>query len=292
MQTEEETLIKKKEFSPSLADGIWMLVSYTLLCPIIPLMILSAIFRAVGFSFEGPLAYIFSTLSSFSILILWLKRSYVINIKNMFSLEKVSVLFLLPMTIIILGAGILLSELGNLIQIILPISESWLKAFDILSGEGFAVWKAILSTAIIAPIIEEILFRGILLRGFLKHYSVRKSIILSALLFGLAHMNPWQFVSAFAAGIILGWWYVKTNSITTTIFGHALNNGMMFIFTAFGIVIPGYNTPKNILDHQPIWFDLLGVFLLSLGIVWLIKLFNAKQTILIETKINIDRSNL
>jgi membrane protease YdiL (CAAX protease family) len=214
---------------------------------------------------------------------MWLKRKYIINIKGMLSLDRTSIIFLLLMTLIIFGSGILLSELDNFIKKVLPMSAYWLETLNTISGEDSSPWKGILAIAVTAPIVEEIIFRGILLKGFLKHYSVRKSIILSALLFGMIHMNPWQFVSAFAGGLILGWWYVKTNSILTPIFGHALNNGLSFILTAIGLSIPGYNTAYSVAIHQPIWFDLLGVILLALGIVWLVNLFNARQVRLERT---------
>jgi membrane protease YdiL (CAAX protease family) len=214
---------------------------------------------------------------------MWLKRKYIINIKGMFSLDKTSIIFLLPMTLVIFGSGILLSELDNFIKRVLPMSAYWLETLRTISGEGASPWKGILAIVVTAPIAEEIIFRGILLKGFLKHYSVRKSIILSSLLFGMIHMNPWQFVGAFAGGLILGWWYVKTNSILTPIFGHALNNGLSFILTAIGLIIPGYNTAYSVAIHQPIWFDLLGVILLTLGIVWLITLFNSRQISLERT---------
>ena len=182
------------------------------------------------------------------------------------------------MTLTILGLGILMSEAGNFTTRIIPMNDFWLKVFNSISGYGFASWKGILAIAVVAPIAEEIIFRGMVLKGFLKHYSVRKSIILSALLFGIAHMNPWQFVTAFTAGIIFGWWYVRTDSIIVTIFGHALNNGMIFIIGAIGLSIPGYNEAFNGVNHQPVWFDLLGVILLAGGVVWLAKLFNERKT--------------
>lgn len=276
-QKDEQPDRKKEEYNPGFIKGLGMLVFYTFICTLVPDLILFIASKFIGFAKDDPLVYVFTTLAGLGLLILWLKKKYIINFKSMVSIENISIIFLIPMTLTILGLQILLSEVGIFTERIIPMNDFWIKAFNSMLGNGFATWKVILGVAVIAPITEEIVFRGMILKGFLKHYSVRKSIILSALLFGLAHMNPWQFVSAFAAGIILGWWYVKTGSIITTIFGHALNNGMIFIIEAIGLSIPGYNAALSASNHQPVWFDLLGAVLLAGGIVWLIKLFNERQ---------------
>jgi uncharacterized protein len=274
MKGEEAVDKAKEEYYPSFKKVLGMLVFYALLCPLILSVIMVEASKIIGFSEKDPLATALITVIQLVLLVLWLKRKYIINFKSMFSKEKTSAILLIPMAFSIAGLGILLSEAANFTTRIIPMNDFWLKIFDSLSGQDFSVWKPILLIAVVAPIVEEIIFRGMILRGFLKHYSVRKSIILSALLFAIIHMNPWQFVTAFAAGILLGWWYVKTDSILTTIFGHALNNSMSFIIGAVGLVIPGYNIEAI---HQPVWFDFLGVVLLVVGVMWLIKLFNVRK---------------
>lgn len=267
----------KEEYNPSFMKAFGMLAFYSLLCTTIPGIVLTIASKLIGYSTDDPLNYIFTTLAGLGLLLLWLKRKYLINLKSMFSKEKISIIIFIPIVFIIIGLGILLSEISNFTTRVLPMSDFWLKIFSTMAGEGFAPWKGILAVVVIAPIVEEIILRGMVLRGFLKHYSVRKSILLSALLFGLLHMNPWQFISAFAAGIILGYLYEKTNSIITTIFAHALNNSMGFIIGAFGIGIPGYNTAIDIATHQPLWFDFIGIIFFAAGIVWLVKLFSTRK---------------
>jgi uncharacterized protein len=283
---------EKKKYTPSFKNALGVMLFYGLLCPIVLSLITVLVSKIIGFSEKDPLVYVVTPIAELSILFLWLKTKYIIDFKSMFSIEKTSAIFFIPMTLTIAGSGILLSEAANFMVRILPMSDLWQEAFGALLGDNSDPWKGILAVVVAAPIVEEIIFRGLILRGFLKHYSVRKSILLSALLFGLVHMNPWQFVIAFAAGLILGWWYVKTESIITTIFGHALNNGMSFIIGAIGLSIPGYNAPYDIALHQPVWFDLLGVALLAGGTVWLIKLFNTRQISTERTIINTDESNL
>lgn len=75
-----------------------------------------------------------------------------------------------------------------------------------------------------APVLEEVLFRGILLTGLLRNYRPWVAIGQSALLFGLFHMNPVQIVSAGIMGLLVGWLYYRTRSLLLCIVAHALNN--------------------------------------------------------------------
>lgn len=82
----------------------------------------------------------------------------------------------------------------------------------------------IFSMVIVAPIYEEFLMRGILLAGLLNRYSPKKAIIISALIFGIYHLNITQFVNATLIGLILGMIYYKTNSLILCIAVHMTNN--------------------------------------------------------------------
>ncbi|MGK0467382.1 lysostaphin resistance A-like protein [Clostridium sp.] len=262
--------MEKEEYYPSINGAIGLLAVYVLVCPIIPFLLLFITSKLIGFSIDNPLIYSIETTSSFFLLVLWINRKHSINFKSLFSLDKVSIRYILPICFSILGLNIILSEINNIQIIFLPLTDFWKNAF-----EGFS--NDFIGTSIVAPIIEEVLVRGIILRGLLMKYSVKKSIIVSALLFAIIHMNPWQFLGAFLGGIILGWLYVKTRSIVPCILGHALNNSLEFIITLIGLNIPGFSNSTNVIEHQPIWFDLLGVIFLVTGVMWLTKLFNKQR---------------
>jgi hypothetical protein len=76
----------------------------------------------------------------------------------------------------------------------------------------------------IAPILEEIIFRGIILKGLLISYSAKKAIIVSAILFGLIHGKVLLILPAIIIGLFFGWIYYKTKSIGTTILLHSFAN--------------------------------------------------------------------
>jgi membrane protease YdiL (CAAX protease family) len=95
-------------------------------------------------------------------------------------------------------------------------------------GNQKGIFSAI-TIIIAAPILEELVFRGIILDGLLKKYSPIKSILVSSILFGVVHFNPWQFIAAFIIGCFSGWVYYKTRKLTPSIIIHFANNLVAFI---------------------------------------------------------------
>ncbi|MGD0727402.1 MAG: type II CAAX endopeptidase family protein [Spirochaetia bacterium] len=90
----------------------------------------------------------------------------------------------------------------------------------------------ILSTIIVAPAVEELLFRGVILRGFFQNYRISTALLLSSLLFSLCHHNPAQFIGPFFSGVLFGAAYLRTNSVFPCLAGHMLTNGIWFFARA------------------------------------------------------------
>lgn len=84
--------------------------------------------------------------------------------------------------------------------------------------------QAMVGGGIVIPVLEEVLFRGIMLPGLLRHQRPWLAIGQQALLFGLVHFNPVQSLNAFFIGLLLGWLYYRTSSLLVVIGIHALNN--------------------------------------------------------------------
>jgi membrane protease YdiL (CAAX protease family) len=120
-------------------------------------------------------------------------------------------------------------EIGIIVPIIsqIPMSD-YMEKILLDDGSSTAVYSFI-TIVIAAPILEELIFRGIILNGLLKSYSPLKSIIISSLLFGLVHLNPWQFIGASIIGILSGWVYFKTNKLTLSIIIHMTTNFLAFL---------------------------------------------------------------
>ena len=89
----------------------------------------------------------------------------------------------------------------------------------------------VIAGVILAPIAEEILYRGILLRGMLKmRWYPWIAIPMSALLFSIMHGTTYQTIDIFPFGIIVGWLYWRTKSLYPGIFMHIVNNAIAFGF--------------------------------------------------------------
>ena len=93
----------------------------------------------------------------------------------------------------------------------------------------------IVLAVIMAPIFEEIVFRGIIQKGLInKGMNPATAIIISSVVFGLVHGNPWQFVGAVLLGCVLGFVYHKTKSLLLPILLHAFNNLCSSILIFYG----------------------------------------------------------
>lgn len=99
---------------------------------------------------------------------------------------------------------------------------------------GGNVWLAFIGIGIIAPIIEEIIFRGLIFRELEKVMSLNAVIVVQGLLFGLFHMNITQGAYASVLGIVLGLLLVWTRSIWTPIIVHLVNNSVSFGIAQLG----------------------------------------------------------
>lgn len=127
----------------------------------------------------------------------------------------------------------------------LPMPESIKAVFEKILTDSF--W-AFLTTVIAAPAIEEFLLRGVMLRGLLKHTTPANAIIWSAFFFALIHMNPWQAIGAFIAGIFIGWIYWRTHSLVACIFIHAVNNGTAYFIQLLNPGLAPDSTYKDLLN--------------------------------------------
>jgi membrane protease YdiL (CAAX protease family) len=130
---------------------------------------------------------------------------------------------LLPVLVILtLAFAIFLDPLTNLI----PMPEIVEEMLAMLATRDLWTFTMV---GITGPILEEVLFRGIILDGFLKRYNPKKAIFWSAFLFGLFHLNPWQFIPGFLIGLLLGYIYLKTRSLIPVILVHMVNNSFSYL---------------------------------------------------------------
>ena len=138
--------------------------------------------------------------------------------------------------------------------------KTMMEMLDKLTGGPF--WSSFLLVAIFAPIFEEWLCRGMVLRGLLTRMKPAWAIVVSALFFALIHLNPWQALNAFIIGVIMGYVYYKSGSLWLTMLIHFVNNGTSVILSQF-----------SSLDENAYWIDMMDrstyvvVYLLGIAVL-------------------------
>lgn len=113
-------------------------------------------------------------------------------------------------------------------QINIQLPEQYKELFE---GIMSSPW-GYLSVGILGPVAEEMVFRGAILRRLAELTGNRwqwLAIVVSALLFGIAHGNVAQGINAFLIGLLLGWLYLRTRSVVPGIAFHWMNNTVAYI---------------------------------------------------------------
>lgn len=156
-----------------------------------------------------------------------------------------------------LKCGLCLWVLGEIVQKLSYPTIHWLigqKAFEALSRmESSATMLAkavssiswgggimlLLLVGIIAPFVEELMFRGFAYPPMKHSWGVRWGLVASGAYFAALHFSPLDFPTLWLIGIILGWLYEETGSLAAPFAAHAVNNiitvGLLLTFPRSGL---------------------------------------------------------
>ncbi len=152
--------------------------------------------------------------------------------KNVFRLNPVPWHIIVYSIVIGLGVTILADELDRLVMIIFPWPEGVLdqimEQFKIQSTGDFIIIFS--TTVLMAAILEELLFRGLVQVSFENTFDVTRAIMLTALVFAIFHLIPWWTIQYIFIGIFLGVIAWKTDSIYPAMIVHGINNGAALVF--------------------------------------------------------------
>ena len=160
------------------------------------------------------------------------------------------------------GVIVLSDEIDRIIQILIPAPDYILDLNGLLKPESLGGFILLFTAVVvIAPLGEELLFRGFL-QQFLEKYwkDITRAILVTALFFAIIHMNPYWFIQIYFLGIILGFLAWKTGSVLPPLILHGMNNGgaMLFSFT-------------KVEEHSfYVWGGHVSPFIIVLAIVGLI----------------------
>ena len=132
-----------------------------------------------------------------------------------------------PLFLVLIGSITVFSELYLIIQRVAPVPEAFERMLrDLMQITGTADLVATVVIAVlVAPVLEEALFRGVLLQGLARRRGPAAATIWTAVFFSLYHFyNPWQVIPTFFLGLVLAWVVLATRTLISGILVHAAFN--------------------------------------------------------------------
>jgi len=103
----------------------------------------------------------------------------------------------------------------------------------------FALLEAGFMVAVLAPIVEEFFFRGVLHNWFRGRLPALVAIVLSGVLFGLAHLDPLSAISNIIMGLVLSTAYEYSRSLWVPMLIHFVNNFLVLVFVVLLAILLG-----------------------------------------------------
>jgi membrane protease YdiL (CAAX protease family) len=152
---------------------------------------------------------------------------------------------------VFLAAGVTIEPLINLFP------DHYLKELDRMIG-GAGPWM-MMTTVVAAPVLEELLFRGLVLEVLLRRWSAAAAVAVSAALFGAAHLpNLPQAVNAFAIACVMGYIFVLTGRrLVPVIVIHAANNALAY--TALRVTGSQMTDTREMIGNDALYWAVYAV---------------------------------
>ncbi len=166
------------------------------------------------------------------------KESFVKRLR----LNKITKNELVSTVLLSIGIIIISDEFDRIVQIFVPAPEYILDLNGLLNPETFFGFILLFTAvSVVAPLGEELLFRGFFQQILEDHWKdVTHAVLVTALFFSVIHMNPYWFIQIYALGIILGFLAWKTNSVIPALILHSLNNTIALLFSVTSIEDNGF----------------------------------------------------
>lgn len=122
--------------------------------------------------------------------------------------------------VVTLAAGFITDPISKL----LPPTPEWFERLNEKMLTGTPLVITLISVSVFAPLFEEWLCRGLVLRGLLTRMKPLWAMVISSAFFAVIHMNPWQALPAFLLGMLFAYVYYRTASLKLTMLMHCTNN--------------------------------------------------------------------
>lgn len=156
-----------------------------------------------------------------------------------------------------LGAMVISDEINILVDMVIPMPDSFLQVEAMLKPDNsLSLVLLIFTVVILAPIGEEILFRGFLQKYLENAWGdITRAILFSSLFFAAIHFNPYWMIQIYFLGVLLGYLAWKTDSVIPCIIFHVIINSTSLLFTYLG----------DSFESLILWHGHLNPLLLILG---------------------------
>ena len=145
-----------------------------------------------------------------------------------------------------IGCGLLIGGyaiilLHNAILSLLHVDTQGDQIFEVFNQLKSPGWLFIVG-ALVAPMVEEIFFRGFLFQGFRQQYGWLKALLLSSAIFSAAHLDLVSLIPTFVLGCVLAYMYHRSNSLWPGILFHAAINSFslcaIYVISKYPGLIP------------------------------------------------------
>lgn len=239
--------------------GIWLIATFGVVLVLMPFM---NIMSGPGMFLSYSISMIITVFTGFT-----LRKNYHLELTSFpIGIAIIGSLLMIPLHIAI-----------DPIVALFPVPESLKQIMNSIYDNPIAI---IATVAIAAPLLEEILFRGIILHGLLKNYSASISIAFSSLLFALIHGNVAQGLGAFLMGLFMGWLYWKTKSLYLPIILHFINNSISCVGM---LIVPKEKIDTNLIDliaNDQLYYGLVltSIIICSTGVLFIRKKYFSEDS--------------
>ena len=267
-----------QKYYPTILQAIHLLVLYLFIQALIdfPLALIDY-YKDTEYLYH-PIKKVLLNAGSTIFIIVYGYRKMKVPFNNVFPRNVFNPLIIVAIVTFFWGMHNLLSEMNLWIERVIPAPMWFWEMFGKVLDSENNWWGSFVNVAIIAPVVEELIFRGIILQGLRRNYSAFVSVFMSALLFALFHLNPWQFPATFILGLLLGWIMIKNNNILLAIIGHSINNLMVLLSITH---IEEIST-MQIFSSEKIIVMLVStaIAVVSLGLIYILSVrkFNTKSS--------------
>lgn len=187
------------------------------------------------------------------------------HVAHSFHLHPIQIKTAVLAVLIAGSAFFLVAIVAALQELILPRSAEYQEVWEAVLQEFHQLpfFLTLLLIAVLPGVCEEFLFRGFLLNGMRAALPDTLAIVMTGVLFGIFHLDPYRLLPVSLLGMLFGYMTVKTGSIIPGIIAHATNNGIAISLSYFASVAQQHGTDLELAMRaakEPTFRDIVSAF--------------------------------